>query len=193
MFVATCMSAQVKVIDAEGKACEDGGVMVFNSEATVIVPTIPPIISFSSPTLVNTTGNPVKVSMDITVRQLPEGTNFSDCFSGVCVNYGENSSHTTATKEIAANDKLPTQIEWNNKISNGVYAEGTCIADFTLYVDGKKTMTFTAKYIHGGEDAMKEIAQPNTNKSTSYTLDGKPVRGNAKGLIVRNGKKVLVK
>lgn len=158
MFVATCVWAQVNVVSAEGTACEDGGVMVIRSQATVIVPGIPPIVSFSSPTLVNTTNAKVKVAMDINIRQLPEGTTFSDCFSGVCQSYTENGSHTTATREIDPNASLETQIEWNCQNKDRAYVEGTCIADFTLYANGAKCKSFTVKYVHGDvEEPQKGI------------------------------------
>lgn len=190
MLLATCVYAQVKVVDSKGNACQNGGVMEIYSEETIIVPTIPPIISLSSPILVNTGSSKVSVSMDVNVRQLPEGTSFNDCFSGVCVNYDKTGSHTTAIREIAPNAELETQIEWNNQKQDRSYAEGTCIADFTLYVDGTQYMTFTVKYIHGVATAVKELPQTPLPNAT-FTLDGKRVGDNAKGLVIHNGKKVI--
>lgn len=193
MLMASCLYAQVNVVNAEGDVCKDGGVIDFHSETTIIAPMIPPIISLPSPTLVNTTDKEVSVALDVNIRQLPEGTTFKDCFSGVCVNYKEKGTHTTATKTIPAKGELETQIEWDCQNASKVYVEGTCIVDFTLYVDGKKSMTFTARYIHGEADGIKGIAKPSATTGATYTLDGKLVRGNAKGVVIRNGRKVVLR
>lgn len=187
MFVAVCVKAQVNVVDAGGQVCQDGGVMELHATSLQIAPGIA-IPHMPSPTLVNTSDQAVKVALDYVIRQLPEGTTFADCFSGVCENYKETGAHTTATKEIAANSSLESQIEWGYQ-----NVEGTCIVDFTLYVDGKKSISFTAKYINGSTDGVKGVASQAAQRSATYTLDGKRVNENAKGVVVRNGKLIIKK
>lgn len=145
LFAISSIHAQVNVVDAKGNVCANGGVMDFYDEYPEL-----PMIMFGSPSLVNTTTAEVSVAMDVSIRQLPGGTSLSDCFSGVCKSYTETGAHTTATKSISAKATLPTQIEWSCYDSKkGVNVEGICIVDYTLYVNGKKTQTFTARYING--------------------------------------------
>lgn len=188
MFIATCLNAQVNVVDAEGNVCENGGTLDFYDE----YPEIPVIILFGSPKLVNTSNSEVSVQMDVNIRQLPENTSLSDCFSGVCTSITEVGTHKTATKTIAAKGSLETQIEWDcrDMITNNS-VEGICIVDFTLYVNGQKAQTFTARYINGEVNTVKDINANTSKKQGTFTLDGKRIQENAKGLLIRNGKKVV--
>lgn len=187
-FVATCVNAQVNVVDSEGKVCENGGVLEFFDE----LPEYPEIIEFGSPMLVNTSNSKVNVSLDVNIRQLPEGTSLSDCFSGLCTSYTATGSHKTSTKTIDPNSTLTTLIEWScYNAAKDVNVEGVCIVDFTLYVNNQKSMTFTAKYINGEAASIKGVATAVEKMQGTYTMDGKRVLDNAKGLLIRNGKKVL--
>lgn len=146
ILFAAIAHAQVNVTDSEGHVYSNGSVIDFHDE----MPEIPFIIQFGAPTLVNTTDAEVSVALDVNIRQLPEGTSVSDCFSGVCTNYSMLGSHKTATKTIAPKTSLPTQIEWNcYNASKNENVEGFCLIDFTLYVNGLKSMTFTGRYING--------------------------------------------
>ncbi|MBQ0019299.1 MAG: hypothetical protein KBT39_02130 [Bacteroidales bacterium] len=189
-MVAVCSYAQVNFTDPSGKAYGDGEVMTLRSEidedwGDLVMP---------SPTLVNTSNAQVSVQMDVNIVELPEGTALSDCFSGSCTNYIKLGSHKTSVKTIPANGKLKTQIEWNfysNKISDNV--NGTCIVEFTIYVNGNKDKTVKVHYVNGETDGVKNITLGEKSQKAVFTLDGKRVGEMTKGLVVRNGKKVIVK
>lgn len=178
-MVAACTYAQVNFTDAEGNVYGDG-------ETATISPD-PEWGDFAgrSLVLVNTSSQEVSVKMDVNIRQLPGGTQVADCFSGKCVNYKEEGSHTTSTRTIAGNGKLRTEIEWFNTME----VSGACLIELTLYVNGKKDKTVTAKFVYGDEDAIKGIAAE--GKKVAYTLDGKRAGKNSKGVVVLNGKKIL--
>lgn len=190
LFATVCLHAQVNVVDAGGNVCPDGGVMDFYDE----MPDFPTMVMFGSPMLVNTSDAKVRVSMDVTISQLPEGTALSDCFSGMCTNYKEVGAHKTATKEIEPMGTMPTLVEWDCfDAKTNVNVEGVCIVDFTLYVNDQKSQTFTARYVNGDVTLVKGISVNAAQKQGTFSLDGKRLQNEAKGLVVRNGKKVVVK
>lgn len=185
-MVAACTYAQVNFTDAEGNVYGDG-------ETITCLPEFffePDEPEFHGPKLVNTSDAQVSVKLDVNIRQLPAGTYVADCFGVECTNYKAEGTHTTSTKTIAAGKSLDTQIEWSNyNGSTGEYVKGVCLVDFTLYVNGKKDKTVTAKFVYGDEDAIKGIAAE--GKKVAYTLDGKRAGKNSKGVVVLNGKKIL--
>lgn len=179
-MVAACTYAQVNFTDAEGNVYGDG-------ETATISPD-PEWGDFLGRGLVmvNTSNDAVSVKMDVNIRQLPEGTHVADCFSGgACTNYKAVGTHSTATKTLAGNGKMSTEIEW----FNATELDGVCVIDLTLYVNGKKDKTVTAKFVYGSEDAIKGISAE--GKKVAYTLDGKRAGKNSKGVVVLNGKKIL--
>lgn len=185
-----CSYAQVIVTSPDGTVCADGATMDLFDE----FPEEADFVSFECPVLENTGSSPVSVYLNVDIKQMPEGTTLSDCFGTKCIGYDKVEAHKTDTKQIAANAKIRTNIEWSN-FSNktGDYIDGICIVEFTLYVNGQKAQTFTARYIQLDAMAVKDVKDNTTKVNGTFTVDGKRVADNAKGLLIRNGKKVLVK
>ncbi len=189
LFASVCIQAQVNVVDAAGNVCQEGGVLDFHDEMPDL-----PLVMMGSPKLVNTSDAPVSVYFDVNIRQLPEGTSFDDCFSGVCVKFAQAGTHQSGAKDIDAQATMPTLMEWNCYDSqNKVNVEGICIVDFVMYVNGEKSLSFTARYINGDVSKVKGLATDAVKTQGTFSLDGKRLQGEAKGLVIRNGKKVLVK
>lgn len=190
VMFAACSYAQVNITDPEGKVYEDGSTM----EIYDIFPEEEDFVMFEAPMLVNTSSSPVKVSLEVNLKELPEGTQFSNCFEGACTFVKGVGTFKTVTKEIAANGQMSTQIEWScYDASNDVYAKGVCVADFTLYVNGVKDKTVTVRYVNGEAGSVNAITVDNAKRQGIFTLDGKRAAEDAKGLVIKNGKKVIVK
>lgn len=184
-----CVMSQVQIVDAEWVSYKDGDVMSIFID--------PDWMCFDSPTLVNTTNAPVSVSLELKLRDLPAGTTLSDCFSGTgCESYEKLGVYTTPVKMIPAYDYLPTMIEWNCFDPYQFdYVEGVCVVDFTLYVNGVKDKTVTVGYINGD---ITKVESPTKDAHTAmqrgtFCLDGKRLDAQMKGLVVRDGRKILVR
>lgn len=188
-MLAACTYAQVNFVDAEDNVCGDGSTMQMYDE----FPEEEDFISIANPKLTNTTNAAVKVQIEVNIISLPEGTQLSDCFSGMCTSYSELGSHMTGERTIAANTTIPTMIEWNCfDTKKGDYVKGTCVVKMTLYVNGNKAQTVTIRYINGDDTAVSSITA--TEKPhTTYTIDGKVATKEAKGLLIRGGKKFIVR
>ena len=184
-----CVMSQVQIIDAEWVSYKDGDVMSIFID--------PDWMYFESPTLVNTTNAPVSVYLELNLRDLPEKTTLSDCFSGnVCANYDKVGTYTTVVKTIPAYKYLQTMIEWNCWVDEIFdFVEGVCVVDFTLYVNGVKDKTVTVGYINGD---ITKVESPTKDAHTAmqrgtFSLDGKHLDAQMKGLVVRDGRKILVR
>ena len=179
--------AQINITDPNGIVYEDGSTM--DIYPSIVIPDIPDFLEFHSPKLVNTSASAVSVKFEINLKQLPAGTQFAECFSGACTNYKKEQVITTKAVTLAANETKETACEW---FYDEEFAGQTCIADFTIYVNGVKDKTVTVKYINGEPGAVNAITVDNAKRQGTFTLDGKRA-DNAKGLVIKNGKKVIVK
>lgn len=187
--MAVSSHAQVNFLGPDGKAYADGEVMKIYPEIDEWDD-----LTFAAPKLQNTSASPVKVSFEVNLTQLPENTALSDCFSGACVNYDMLITRKSKEKTIEANSTISTEVEWNcYNFQTWEYAKGTCIVEFTLYVNGNKDKTVTVHYINGDTNGVNAVSLGAAKKQGTFALDGKRVGDNAKGLVVRNGKKLLVK
>ncbi len=188
VMFAVCSYAQVNITDPEGKVYENGSTM--DIYPSMVIPDIPDFLEFHSPELVNTSASAVNVNLVINIKQLPEGTTFAECFSGMCTNYGEAKTVTTKAVTLAANETKKTACEW---FYDEEFAGKTCIADFTLYVNGKKDKTVTVRYINGDINSVNSVIADSVKKKGAFTIDGKRVANDTKGLVIKNGKKVIIK
>lgn len=187
VMFAACSFAQVNFTDPEGNVYENGSTM--NIYPSIVIPDIPDFLEFHSPKLVNTSASAVSVKFEINLKQLPAGTQFAECFSGACTNYKKEQVITTKAVTLAANETKETACEW---FYDEEFAGQTCIADFTIYVNGVKDKTVTVKYINGEPGAVNAITVDNAKRQGTFTIDGKRA-DNAKGLVIKNGKKVILK
>lgn len=192
LFVATMLAAvsyaQVNFTDHEGKVYENGSTM--DIYPSLVIPGIPDFFEFKGPELVNTSATAVNVKLEINVKQLPAGTQFAECFSGACTNHTKEEVVTTKAQTLPGNGTMPTACEW-------FYDESlvgqTCIADFTLYVNNKKDKTITVRFINAEPGAVNAITADAAKSNKAFTIDGKRAASDAKGIIIRNGKKFIVK
>ncbi len=190
LIVATMLAAvsyaQVNFTDHEGNVYENGSTMdIFPS---LVIPEVPDFFQFEGPKLVNTSASAVNVMLEINVKQLPADTQFAECFSGACTNYGKEGVIKTKTQTLSGNATMDSACEW-------FYDEtmtGFCVADYTLYVNGKKDKTITVRFLNG-VSSVNAITADATKSTGIFTIDGKRAASDAKGLIIRNGKKILVK
>lgn len=192
LFVATMLAAvsyaQVNFTDHEGKVYENGSTM--DIYPSLVIPDIPDFFQFESPLLVNTSDSPVNVKLSLNVKQLPAGTQFSVCFPSECVNHSKEGIINTEAKEIAAHSSAPTQCEW---FFDETMVGKTCIVDFTLYVNNKKDKTITVRFINAEPGAVNAITADAAKSNKVFTIDGKRAASDAKGIVIRNGKKFIVK
>lgn len=192
LIVATMLAAvsyaQVNFTDPEGKVYEDGSTM--DIYPSLVIPELPDFFEFKGPELVNTSASDVNVKLEINIKQLPEGTQFAECFSGACTNHVKEEVITTKAQTLPGNGTMHTACEW-------FYDESlvgkTCIADFTLYVNNKKDKTITVRFINAEPGAVNAITADAVKKMGTFTLDGKRAANDAKGIIIKGGKKILVK
>lgn len=193
IMLALAAKAQVFMADEEGNLYGDGDVMSLRSFedpdwGDVMLP---------APIIVNKGAAAVSVRMDVDIREIPASTLVSDCFSGNCTNFTAVGKHSTATKNVKAGGELPTAIEWScwsNSLND--YASGYCWVDFTLYVNGQKDKTVSVVYSNNCPDAADAISRPVASRPIcygTYTLSGQKAGHGAKGIVIRDGKKYIVK
>ncbi len=189
MFAASTF-AQVNITDPSGKVYEDGSTMdIFD-----MFPNEEDFVMFESPVLVNTSASPVNVSLEINLKQLPAGTQYSNCFEGACTFVKNTGTFKTITRQIAANGTLATSCEWSCFNDAAFeYVKGVCIADFTLYVNGVKDKTVTVRYVNDDSASISTIQNAERRTQNYYNLAGQRVAEGAKGIVIKNGKKMIIK
>ena len=188
VMFAACSFAQVNFTDPEGNVYENGSTM--DIYPSIVIPDIPDFLEFHSPKLVNTSASAVSVNLEINIKELPAGTQFAECFSGACTNHKEAKVVMTKAVTLSANETRDTACEW---FYDEEYAGKICIADYTVYVNGKKDKTVTVRFINGDSNSVNSVIADSVKKKGAFTIDGKRVADNTKGLVIKNGKKMIVK
>lgn len=193
IMLALAAKAQVFMADEEGNLYGDGDVMSLLAYedpewGEIMCP---------APFIVNKGTAAVSVKMDVDIREITERTKLADCFSGACKNYDTVGKHSTAAKNVPAAGQVFTSIEWNclNE-KTWDYVDGYCWVDFTLYVNGQKDKTVSVVYSNNCPDAADAISRPVASRPIcygTYTLSGQKAGQGAKGIVIRDGKKYMVK
>lgn len=70
------------------------------------------------------------------------------------------------------------------------YVKGTCTCTFVIYVNGAKGNTVTVKYVYDGTEGIQQATLSNKQQKT-YDLQGRVASQDAKGLLIKGGKKVI--
>lgn len=142
-IIAIFSYAQVDFTDPDGIVYGNG--TTIDIYPSLVMPDYPDFFEFKSPLLFNTSTSAVSVKLEINLKQLPAGTTFAECFNGVCTNHNQEKVITTKSKNIGARESVHTACEW---FYDETMVGKTCIADFTLYVNGVKDKTVTVRYIN---------------------------------------------
>ncbi len=104
-------------------------------------------VRFPAPILCNKSAEEVSASLHYSVN-MPHGT-FAECISGMCYIRDANGDYTSGSFTIPAGENLPSQCEWNCMTTDTwEYKTGTCIAQFTLYINDEAAGTITVKYVY---------------------------------------------
>ena len=174
----------------DGKEYTDGQTMIIHPE-------VDPEwgdVTFHSPSVKNKGKSDVTVSFDFT----PTFTNgtFQCCWGGSCRNFDANETHNSATDKVKAGDTVSLLTEWSclegyDDDWNPIYNAGTCTCTFVLYVNGAKGNSYTVKYVYEKEAEGIQQATLNNKQQKTYDLQGRVASQDAKGLLIKGGKKVI--
>lgn len=139
-----------------------------DGETMIITPVIDPEwgdVMFPAPILRNTSSSKLSASLHYNLN-MPHGS-FSECVSGTCWMKNTNGDYVSDKFEIPAGD-LSTLCEWNCTTTDTWEPKtGTCITNFTLYVEGEEGPTITVKYVYDTRPVMVNIIG-STGLSTLY-------------------------
>lgn len=190
---ASCMTAQTMTITIEGKEVKNG--------ANIIVDKAPKETKLGALTLydfgVNVT---FKTSIDQTVEtkgdDLDKKTPGLACcptgFTCTTANAGNNWTSTGTMTNLTAGQEVNGEwIHYNyNQTKPTMGEERKSVITFR----GKnETISFTLTMKVADATAIKTASADKQTDAKTYNAAGQRVNGNAKGLIIRNGKKYIVK
>lgn len=85
---------------------------------------------------------------------MPHGS-FSECISGKCYSRDANGDYTSGNFIIPAGKDIPSLCEWSCGYTDTWEPKtGTCITNFTLYIEGEEGPTVTVKYVYDTRPVM---------------------------------------
>lgn len=148
-------------------------------------------VTFHAPVIKNNGSSAVNVYADYDITEMPHGA-FQDCIGGSCKSYNKTGHYTSAVANVAGKGTATTLMEWNCMSTKTFdYEPGTCTIKLDLYVNSKKESSYTIKYVYEKTEGVNTVTNSEKKATRTYDLQGRTVKGAAKGLLIMNGKKVL--
>ena len=110
-------------------------------------------VMFPAPALRNKSAEDITANLHYSIN-MPHGS-FSECISGKCYSRDANGDYTSGNFIIPAGKDIPSLCEWSCGYTDTWEPKtGTCITNFTLYVEGEEGPTVTVKYVYDTRPVM---------------------------------------
>ena len=181
----------VLVSPNDGKEYTDGQTMI-------ITPEIDPEwgdVFFHSPSLKNNGKKDVNVTMKFTPHFTFGG--FQCCMGGSCQMYPSDATYEVEVygmvkEPLKAGASIDLQTEWScMNMATFEYEPGESTCTMEFYVNGTKDSSYTVKYVYEKEAEGIQQATLNNKQQKTFDLQGRVVSQDAKGLLIKGGKKVI--
>ena len=110
-------------------------------------------VMFPAPALRNKSAEDITANLHYSIN-MPHGS-FSECISGKCYSRDANGDYTSGNFIIPAGKDISSLCEWSCGYTDTWDPKtGTCITNFTLYVEGEEGPTVTVKYVYDTRPVM---------------------------------------
>lgn len=188
--------AQVVLVDPEGKEYTDGQPMTIHAEVEaedgVITDAHCPC-----PSVKNKGSKDVEVAFTLTPKSLPKGTDVQFCWPDQCEMMLGRPTVTTGSGIVGAGKTMRTQVEWmpgyyDIDEQDYIYYQGNCTIEYKILVGGKVTSTNEVTFVCELPSGISAI-QSSSKAGVAYDLQGRLAKASTRGLLIKNGKKCLVR
>lgn len=195
--------AQVVLVDPEGKEYTNGQAMTIYAEDIEVTDGVITWAECPCPSVKNKGSESVQVAFEFTIKELLPKTRVQYCWPATCFFAEEAGTYTTDPGELKASgdekggDIKPMNIEWvpggyDMEEGDYVYYQGSCTIEYKILVGGKVSGTNEVTYICEIPAGITAL-QSSSKAGVAYDLQGRLAKASTRGLLIKNGKKCLVR